>query len=209
MVSLREKLRKRAQDKKLGIVEPEPLQAPIMVDNETPREVRGRHLELQLFALAAQQRELPRWEAESNASDARLTMLETETAAKILATNPDIDLLFVLQCIGVPGTGYGKDLIVPLAYRCRDAIESRARRIRTTLQNLQPDEIHRVSVDYLVSVIDDDAIGHKTRIKAVETLAKLALSAQKGQDDEQAKPVTVATLVEEIRANVLGIKKVE
>lgn len=206
MVSLKEKLRKRAQDKKLGIVEPE---APTMVENETPDEVRSRHTHLSLFALAAQQRERVRWENEPNASDARLTMLETETAAKILATNPDIDLLVVLQCIGVPGTGYGKDLIVPLSYRVRDAIESRARRIRTTLQNLQPDEIHRVSVDYLVSVIDDDGIGHKTRIKAVETLAKLALSAQKGADDKPAEPVTVGALVEEIRANVLGIKKLE
>ena len=204
MVSLKAKLQKRARDKKSAHT----FDAPVMLENETPREAHGRHLELGLFAAVAKARELPRWEAELKIEDARLTMLETETAAKILATNPDIDLLFVLQCIGVPGPGYGKDLIVPLSYRVRDAIESRARRIRTTKQNLQPDEIHRVSVDYLVSVIDNDGIGHKTRIKAVETLAKLALANKQGQDDKPA-PVTVGALVDEIRANVLGIKKTE
>ncbi len=207
MSSLKKMLERRAWNKRVLELN-ENQEAPIMAQDETPDQVVTRHKELKAFAAVAQIREADRWEVE-NTTNADLTMLEKETAAKILATNPDIDLIMVLRCIGVPGPGYTKDLIYPLSYRVRDTIESRARRIRTTLQNLQPGEIHRISIDYLVSVIDDDGIGHKVRIKAVETLAKLALANKQGADDKPTEPVTVSALVDEIRAKVLGIKKVE
>ena len=176
------------------------------VDGETLRQRSDRVRALKALARSAQDRERDRWSCANTAAE-RLTMLETETAAKLLADNPDVSLLQILQCVGVPGPNYGQDVLVPLAGRMRAEIETRARRFRTSAQALSPTEIQQVSVDYLISVIDNDSIDHKLRLKAVETLAKLAAASRDNAADEHDAPVTVPELIAAIRVNVLGVEK--
>ena len=132
-----------------------------------------------------------------------LSNAELHAAAMWVLDNPDDDVTEAFRQAGVPA----KHVAVVAATK-GDLVLKRAQRLVVQKQNLEPKDIEKICLSYLVSVVDDDSESTKDRLKAVEIVAKLASVGNEAKDGgTEGEKVDSKKLIADIRRDVLGVRE--